>query len=406
MASIKLFAVKEDTSKDGKVPVYLQLIHMRKPKYIPLKIWVTSAAFDFSEVKCTPKHDNYLTYNAKLSQKKAIADAALIDLADRSFTPESLAAHIKLKLRNEGKPLTIGMISEEIQKINIKQGSPGNAKVYENVISTFTKWFKKDAVITDIDSKKLVDYKIHLIQTGKKPNTISNYLRTIKALFMFSGIFTSEQIKTLFPRKFIPGTPRGKKKPRDKTTIKALEKIAPTLTGFMKEVVYTTLLQFYFQGCDLIDIVLNRDFQIENNYLSFERYKNRADTDPPAVTVKIIPKAKKILDYFKSIRNEDSDFLVPICEDFDARVNLSLYETRRRNFNRSLALVCEKVGLKKEEYLSCKDMRYYWATIAANMGVSEDDRMRAQGQKIPGVAEGYVDYDQTIIDKINARVTK
>lgn len=404
MASIKLLARKENTKKDGKVPVYLLLIHMGKPVFIPLNIYVNAGAFDFKALKCTPKHDHYLTYNAKLSEKKAIAETALIDLSDRIFTPESLAEHIKIKLRNDGQPTTIGNLSEQIQALNIKQGSPGNAEVYKNVITTFIKWNKdEDPFIKSVDYKMLLDYKTHLIKSKRKPNTISNYLRTIRSVFNYAiGVKAFPSDPELFPFKkgLVPSGTRGKKKVRDKKTLAELEKIAPTLTGFMQLVAHTTLLQFYFQGCDFIDIVLGMRSEIKDGYWTFYRYKNRQDADPPPVKVKIIPKANNILDLY------DSKFIVPICDDFQVRTNLKLYKTRRRNFNRSLALVCSKLNLKKEEYLSCKDMRYYWATIAANMGVNEEDRMRCQGQKIPGVAEGYIDYDQSIIDNINKKVTK
>jgi len=401
MASVKLFVRETNINNDGRIPVYLQLIHQRKVKYIPLNVYVMSGAFDFTLMRCTTKHDHYLTYNAKLSQKKAIAEAALIDLSDRTFTPESLVSHIKMRLRNEGKPITIGSVSKEIQEKNIQQGSPGNAAVYKNVISTFIKW-NGESIISSIDYDCLLRYKMHLITLKRKPNTISNYFRTIRSVFNYAKdikAFPSDPELWPFKRGLIPSGTRGKKKLRDKNTIIELEKLAPTLTGFMQLVAYTTLLQFYFQGCDFNDIVIGMRSDIKNGYWTFYRYKNRLNSDPPPVKVKIIPKAKKIMDLYKS------KFIIPVCDDFDVRTNLKLYETRRRNFNRSLKLVCKKLSLSKEDYLSCKSMRYYWATIAANMGVSEEDRMRAQGHKIPGIPEGYVDYDQTIIDNINIKVT-
>lgn len=416
MASIKPFVRETDIKKDGRVQVYLQLIHLRKVKYIPLDIHVNSNAFDFGTLKCTPKHNQYLTYNAKISQKVATAEAALIDLSDNAFSADSLTDHIKRKLRTEGMPVTLSMVAQELVEHNIAIGSPGNGEVIDNVVKGFNKWNGGDAILTSIDYKCLLRYKKDLIVSGVKVNTISNYLRTLRAVFKHA-IKTKQFPSGLYPFEtgLVPSPVRGKNKSghttdksQYKKTITALEKIAPTLSNvyqrnqseesFMQLVAYCTLLQFYFQGCNFQDIVLAKRTDIKNGYWVFKRYKNRNDQDPATVTVKIIKKAQKIMDLY------DSEYIIPVCDDFDVRKELTHYKTRRKNFNRSLASLCKRMELKTK--LTSYDMRYYWATIADNMGVSETNRMRAQGQKIPGVAEGYPDSDQIIIDKINEKVTK
>lgn len=408
MTSVKLFARQSDTKRDGKVKVYLQLIHQRKPKYIDLDIFVTAEAFNFTTMRCTPSHDQYLSYNSKLIDKEAIAAQALLSASDFRFSPEEMEDHIKRKLKIGGGPATLQSVADEMIEINNEGDGESNAAIIANVVKWFNTWNDGNQTLSSIDYKKLLNYKAYLIGTGLSNSTVSNYLRTLRAVFNYA-IATKQFPQELYPfkRGLIPASGKGSKKKFDVSVIYELATMKfdehqrnQSDRSFMELVADTTLLQFYLCGCDLIEIVqLKKKENITGNRVHFKRHKTRKKDNQPEVQLEIPKQAWKIINKY------DSKYLVPVCEDIDIRTQLGRYKTRRRNFNRSLAIISERIGLEKP--LTCKSVRYIWNTTATNLRVDREVRMRAQGHKIGGVDEAYMsEFDIKIISSANAKVIK
>ncbi|RVU00481.1 hypothetical protein EOD41_12745 [Mucilaginibacter limnophilus] len=72
------------------------------------------------------------------------------------------------------------LLVEEMLQIN----QTGNAIVYRTTINRFTAFASNLRLrFNDIDYKLLDGFKRHLLKEGIKPNTISNYFRTLSAIY-------------------------------------------------------------------------------------------------------------------------------------------------------------------------------------------------------------------------------
>ena len=395
MASIKIFAKSDDAKKDGWCKVYLQLIHSRKVKYLPLDISIIAASFDFENMECKKSHKNYQHYNSKISQKIAAAELTLLDLADRNFTPDQLAKHILSKLKQGGAPLEIKPFVETLIMELKKTGRQGNAKCHRTALQQIEKWHLKTLTFSELDYTFLNKFKIYKLSQGIKPATVSAYFRSIRVWFNEAANrdLISKEIYP-FKRGLIPARQRTAKKNLDVSVIQKLIEVRPALEGRQRIAVNCVLLQFYLQGCDLVEVVRLQKAQIDNEYIRFTRYKNRSKVSNPEICVKLLPGAMEI------INENRSDYFV---QGFEKEIseNFTKYETRRGNLSRALADVCTNNNLPRVTF---KSIRHTWATIAASLGVREEIREIAMGHSSGDMQSIYTNIDQKEVDQANERV--
>lgn len=394
MASVKLFAARKDTKKDGTVKTYIQLIHKGDPIYIPLDVFVTSEHFDFKKCVCLSSHPLQHAYNAKLAKKLSEANLALLDLADKDFSPDGLAQHIARFLKSGGKAMSLW---ETTQEVLIDRGR-SNSKIISDRIQYLMKYLGGDMPITFVGSKEIKEYKVYLKALGNTDNTISNYLRTIRIVFTYAEL--KEFIKKSqnpFAEAIIPADSPGKNRDINIEDVARLESLAPSLTRNQQVVAYTTLLQFYFQGMNLADIITRKD-RIIDRYYKFKRFKTRSKPEQPEVAIYVIDKAWAIINHFPG------PFLIPVSRS-EVTDGSKQYETLRRNFNRTLRAISIKMDLPKEKYLTSTSMRHTWGTIAANIGIPKDLRKVCMNHKMSDSTENYTNRSQSLIDDANRRVT-
>lgn len=393
MASVKLFADKEDTKKDGKVKVYILLIHKGDPAYIPLDIFVTSAAFNFIKWECTPAHDLQHAYNAKLQAKLSVANQALLDLADRDFTLSALRDHIKSMLKSGGKPLSIQNVADTV--IGEKSGPHG--EMIRKIVRYFITWLGGDQQINTIGFEGMNKYKVYLRATGVSESTVKTYLSHLQPVFTYAektNVITAAQ-NPFNEEGIIPEAEETKKRNIGIEKVSELEDITPGLPTRLRHYAETALLQFYMQGIDFedIDIPLKKDIPVRR-YI-FKRYKTRSRVKQPEVPVYLIDKAMAI------INSHDRDKLIPI---YNKRGN---YHALLQKYNRNLKTLSAILDLPKEKYMTSKTMRHTWLSVAANLkpAVLYEVRQKCVGHKIKGSTDIYTEYDISIIDEANARVT-
>jgi len=216
------------------------------------------------------------------------------------------------------------------------------------------------------------------------------YLRTLRAIYNkgiavhklenlkpFAGVFDG-----LKQRSF-----NNKKKYLDKDLIQKLELL--DLQSAKQKYVDLFLLQFYFGGCDLVDLYYLRKKQLRRGRVIFERTKTNTGT---RIDLKIHPKAEILLKKY----DVPGDWVFPWDKSKDS------YENFRRTYQRGLIYMQqhnEIEVLPDGGNLGVKVARHTFANIAKGLMIEPDVIRELMGHERDDVDNYYKDkYPEMIRD--------
>jgi hypothetical protein len=274
-------------------------------------------------------------------------------------------------------------MAEKVGEFDLKSKNKllGNVRCYQNVITQFEP-FAKNLALKNLDYEVLMLFRNHNFSLFNSKATIHLYLRTLRSIYNqgirlykledqkpFTGVFAN--LKT---RSF-----DSKKKYLDRETLDKLEGL--DLKNEKQKYIDLFLLQFYFGGCDLIDLYYLKKVQLRKGRIVFERIKtgngNRID-------LKIHPKAAAILAKYDG----DGDWLFPWKKEN------SSYITFRRNYQRDIGIVQTRNAIEvlpDGGNMGIKVARHTFANIAKNLNIETDMIRELMGHERDDVDQYYKD---------------
>lgn len=391
----KLLRAKKET--DEGFPLVVELSHQGKRKQKTI-CFCKDSHFSESNKMVSSRHPDYdllapVMMDIKIKAKKIkLANITDLDVAFKELFKISVDGIEFMKFGDElvAEMKTIAEKFNRKNDISSRNRLLGNIKVYENVLNQVRPYLKNYKV-ADIDYEVLMRFRNYQLVLGNKKNTVHQYLRTLRAIYNkallkyrlhdekpFTGVFDGLRTKSY----------QNKKKSITKASIKALEKAA--IPGKKQQYVNLFLLQFYFGGCDLIDLYYMKKVQIRKNRIYFERGKTNTGL---LIDLGIHPKAKALLDYF----NNDSEWVV------DGKKEKKSYETFRGRYAKTLIEVQEQLDIEVLPMggnLSGKVARHTFATIAKNLNIEPDIIRELMGHERDEVDNYYKDrYSEQIRDE-------
>ncbi|MEX0313634.1 MAG: tyrosine-type recombinase/integrase, partial [Allomuricauda sp.] len=280
----------------------------------------------------------------------------------------------------------------------LKSNLPGTAKWYRGAINMVKKFNKgEDIKLYDITVTFLKEFQVHHEHLGNSNNTISAYMRGIRAIYN-SAIKEDkfEPIKNPFIHFQIPRTTRTKKRgiPKEKfINIRNLNYQENTEIWHTKNYV---MVMFNCRGMNFIDLAKLRVKAIVNDRL----YYGRSKTNEP-LSVKITTELAEILSFYIKGK-EDEDFIFPVGYDGTPE-NHTFYMSHRRRVNKHLKIIANDAGI--EENFTTYSIRHSWATIAKFLGASTEIISESLGHHSLKTTEIYLkNFHNDVLDDINETV--
>lgn len=266
----------------------------------------------------------------------------------------------------------------------------GNVKVYDNVISQFRN-FGKNVTLQNLDYETLIHFKNYNQSIGNSKSTIHLYLRTLRTIYNKGILIHKLSDQKPFARVFDGLKTKSfdsRKKYLDRESILKLENLY--LLTAKQKYVDLFLLQYYFGGCDLIDLYYLKERQIRKGRVVFERTKTSTGN---RIDLKVHPKAQKVIDKYKTPGNE---WLFPWKKE------KSSYETFRRAYQRGLIDVQknEKIEVLPDGgHIAIKVARHSFANRAKNLMIETDITRELMGHERDDVDNYYKDkYPEKVRD--------
>lgn len=251
---------------------------------------------------------------------------------------------------------------------------------------------KQDILLSDISSPFLHSYQEWLRQQGISMNTVSCYMRSLRAIY---NKVNGGQRTDLFAEVFT-GKAKTEKRSVDADVLRRLKNLElPTGSqiSFARDLF---LFSFYAQGMPFVDMAHLLKHQIVDNLIVYERHKTGQ-----RVVVKLEDCMKEIMERYE---NKESRFVFPILlgSEPDGQI-YKHYQSHLRAYNRNLHRLAKLIGT--DSNLTSYVARHTWASIAYDSSVDLAVISSALGHTSPKTTLTYIrEINNRRIAEANERV--
>ena len=199
----------------------------------------------------------------------------------------------------------------------------------------------------------MADYAQWLRQQGISMNTVSCYLRSLRAIY--NKVVRRYGLEDLDPFKdLFTGHAKTVKRSASDEDIKRLQAmILPrhSVLQLSRDIFFFSL---YAQGMPFVDVAFLRNEQIRDGLIVYERHKTGQQ-----IVVKIEGCIQEIINRYS---RTDSDFVFPIITTHFPAQAYKQYQSKLRTYNRHLHQLEKIAGLKGS--LTSYVVRHTWASLA------------------------------------------
>ena len=238
-----------------------------------------------------------------------------------------------------------------------KNGKIGTALNYEATLNSFTAFCHgADLPIKKINKEIISDYQQFLFSRNNSRNTVSFYMRILRAVFRraidvnlanpphpFYNVYTG-----------IPKTVKRAISIVDIRKISAADFSLNPPLDFARDIF---MLSFFFRGMSLIDLAFLKKTDLKNGYISYRRHKTGT-----ILNIKFTPEMQRIVSKHWI---EDSPYLLPILSP--GKESHADYRLRSFSLNRYIKKVGKTLDIAAT--LTFYVARHSWASAAKEAGI-------------------------------------
>lgn len=228
------------------------------------------------------------------------------------------------------------------------------AKNYRTAIRSLRSFLQgHELMVRDVSPELMTDYAQWLRQQGISMNTVSCYLRSLRAIYnkvvRRYGLEDLEPFKDLFT-----GHAKTVKRSASDEDIKRLQAMILPRHSVLQLTRDIFFFSLYAQGMPFVDVAFLRNEQIRDGLIVYERHKTGQQ-----IVVKIEGCIQEIINRYS---RTDSDFVFPIITTHYPAQAYKQYQSKLRTYNRHLHQLEKIAGLKGS--LTSYVVRHTWASLA------------------------------------------
>ncbi len=358
--NLKLSLDTRRKKKDASYPIILRLTHFRKTTSISLGQSVQKEFWDNKneKIKRAFKGTSSVSkLNNQLLKEKTGAVDIINDLNEKGELNFMSIIQLKSKIVKTASFDSFLEYSDSIVKELKKAERFGNANTYYAVVKVLEKFNAgNDIKFNEVNYGFLNRFERWHFSRGNSVNSLSAYMRTIKAIFnraIKSDVvsrdaypFTNYKIKT---------TPT-EKRALDISSMKSIMLLKLEETDSLFHYRNFFLASYMLYGISFMDLAFLKVQNIIDNRIKFQRKKTYKPYD-----INITPQLNEILSlYLKG--KERSDFIFPIVKRDTAELQYKDVVWARKRYNKGLKEIAKKCNI--EQRLTSYVSRHSFATQA------------------------------------------
>lgn len=294
-------------------------------------------------------------------------------------------------------------VEEELSFFNIMQKSIirllqqnriGTAKNYSAALGSFRNFrCNEDIPIDAIDYAVMEDYQSYLRMKGLALNSISFYMRILRAVYnhsVDSGIISDRKPF----RHVFTGMEKTFKRAISIKNIRFIKDLDLSFKPNLEFARDMFMFLFYCRGMSFIDAAFLKKSDVVDNVLFYRRHKTGQQ-----LRIRMVPVIKDILERYS---DSQSPYLLPIItvSGKDGRIQ---YEAALRRINNGLRTIAKMLGM--DTPLTTYVTRHAWASIAKAKNIPITVISDALGHDSIATTQIYLaSIDATMIDKANEMI--
>lgn len=270
------------------------------------------------------------------------------------------------------------------------------SETYTAALNSFMKFrYGQDILLCEIDSDMMMLYEAWLKSKEICPNTVSFYMRILRAVY--NRAVEKELIEQKYPfRHVYTGIDKTVKRAVPLKVIKYIKELDLTLKPHLDYARDMFLFSFYTRGMSFVDMAYLRKSDLKNGILTYRRKKTSRQ-----LTVKWEKCMGEIVNKYESY--SDMQYLLPIITRCtDERIQ---YRNAISRVNIALKEIARLVGLAHPLSMYCA--RHAWASIAKSKNIPLAVISEGMGHDSEETTRIYLaSLDTNVVDKANGLILK
>lgn len=398
MASVKV-KFRPSSIPDREGTIYYQVIHNRTPRQL-------TTDYHIYPNEWNDKKGSFI------SQKKSDRTIIINSIRERIRWDLERINKIIRQLDNDGLPYSTDRIIEEFN-----QKSSGNSlfdfmqeaiatlrhngkirtsETYAATLRSFTNFREGHDIRLDCINTNIMEaYQAWLHQRGASPNTISFYIRIIRAVY--NRAIEEEIIENRHPfRRVYTGVEKTVKRALPLKIIKKIKSLDLTMKPDLQYARDMFILSFMLRGMSFIDMALLKKSDLRDGHITYRRRKTGQQ-----LIIQWTKDMQQILDRYPANKSE---YLLPIIKNSSSKLRYA-YKNMGEKINLRLKIIAEMAGISLP--LTMYVARHSWASIAKAEGIPLSLISEGLGHEKESTTRIYLStLDTTLIDRANSKILK
>ena len=340
MAHVKLTLDMRREKADGTYNIIYRITHFKRVYTINSGFSIPTVAWRKNKACVVNSHPNSKLINLQLLKRFYTIEEALLILG-KDFTIE------RLKIRLDGGVGSSYSFKKFAHKcINelFEANKTGNAIIYRTATNRFMAYCERDVLLDEIDYTLLSGFKHYLEVKGLKTNSVSNYFRTLRAIYnkaikyklVSRGKYPFHELKVS-----VESTP---KRALTEKEFKWLVSFITTSNKRLSNALIYFLISYCLRGISFTDMAYLKTSAIVDGRITYKRRKTHK-----MLSVNLFDTTTKLISMINT-NNQSSDYLLPVIED---DVKEDSIEAKRgikqwiKTTNKYLNVLADKIEVNK-----------------------------------------------------------
>lgn len=382
--------------QDGTSNIKIRIYHNRESQYISTKHYIAPGLMDGAG-SISPQADNSELLNYEINDTIQKIRSVYIKMGSARttyMTCSDLKKEIERSLSQQNEIIDFIAFSKEVIKGTKKTKT---AQWYEGGLNALCSFMRKNKVdIKAITSDLLNSMMLKMAKNGLEPGTISNYIRSIRALYNKAKlVYNNEDYDIIripgdpFKRVTIPAYRRKRKSISVELIAKIRDYQSDKLRTNMARDVF--MMMFYMMGINISDLYSLRGEK--RGRIEYMRLKTTTDKNYEQIplSINIEPELRVLLD-----RYSEGYFLSYF------HTNYSCFNNFLRAVNIGLKDISKNLGL--DFNITSNWARHSWASLARNKAFvpkADVDFCLGHVNNDYKMADIYIDIDYGVCDRAN-----
>ena len=401
MASIKV-KFRPSTASGREGSIYYQVIHGRIVRQVKTDYRIFDTEWDkrTSSVKILSEiGENRKRYLREVTEhidwdtRRLKAIVAQCDRQGGIYSADSIIEKFN---RQTGEQSLFRFMQGIIGQLK-QLGKVRTSETYTAALASFMKFREgQDILLCEIDGNTMMLYEAWLKGKGICPNTVSFYMRILRAVY--NRAVEEELTEQKHPFKHVyTGIGKTVKRAIPLKSIKHIKELDLTLKPHLDYARDMFLFSFYTRGMSFIDMAHLKKKDLQNGFLSYRRRKTGQQ---------LVIRWEKCMQEIVGKYPEDSlsPYLLPVLK-YPFKDTHKHYRNVMSGINRNLKEIARLADISVPLSMYCA--RHSWASAAKGKNIPISVISEGMGHDSEATTQIYLaSLDNSVVDKANAQILK